>query len=239
MAQPYSRILLKLSGESLQGEQSYGVHPDALKNIGTQIGDLHREGLEMGIVIGGGNIFRGMQGACKGMERAAADQMGMLATAFNGLALQQELDHQNIPVIVMGAFEIGDFVEKFNYRKARKKLSNGEVVLFVGGTGNPFLTTDTGAALRACQIKAEVLLKATKVDGVYTGDPMKDPNASKYDHLTYQEVLEKRLQFMDPSAVVLCRDSEIPIRVFKAVSKGEIYQGVLDQSLGTLINQEK
>ena len=235
---PYSRILLKLSGEVLLGQQGYGVHPGALKEIGSQIGKLNRSGIEMGIVIGGGNIFRGMQGAFKGMDRASADQMGMLATAFNGLALQQELDHENIPNTVMSAFEIGDFVQRFNHREARKKLANGEVVIFVGGTGNPFLTTDTGAALRACQIKAEILLKGTKVDGVYSDDPVKNPKAKKIDSLTYQEVLEKRLQFMDPAALVLCRDSSIPIRVFRAVSSGEIYQGVMDHSLGTIINQE-
>lgn len=238
MARPYSRVLLKLSGESLIGTQGYGVHPEALSSIASQVRKLHEEGIELGLVIGGGNIFRGIQGACRGMDRSSADQMGMLATAFNGLALQQALDKVDIPVAVMSAFEIGEFVQKFNHREARKKLSNGEVLLFVGGTGQPFLTTDTGAALRACQIKADILLKGTKVDGVYSDDPIKNPKAKKFDRLSYQDVLEKELKFMDPAALVLCRDSQVPIRVFKAQEEGEIYEGVTNQNLGTVINQE-
>ncbi len=236
MTRSYSRILLKLSGESLLGDQGYGVSPDALEMVGSQIRDVHQEGIEMGIVIGGGNIFRGIQGVCRGGDRTSADQMGMLATVFNGLALQQELERKNVEVTVMSAFEVGEFVQKFNHREARKKITNGEVVIFVGGSGNPFFTTDTGAALRACQIGAEALLKATKVDGVYTEDPIKTPNAKRYDHLSYQDVLEQRLQFMDSAALVLCRDGKIPIHVFKAVNKGEIYQGVMGKSLRTIIN---
>jgi uridylate kinase len=210
----YKRILLKISGELLTGEGDYGIDPDVIQQIAKEIKEVIHLGVELGIVIGGGNIFRGMTASSKGMDRASADYMGMLATVMNGLALQDALEKMDVHTRVQTAIEMREVAEPYIRRRAIRHLEKGRVVIFAAGTGNPYFTTDTTASLRAMEIGAEVILKATKVNGVYDSDPLLHPKAKKYDELTYLEVLKKRLKVMDATAISLCMDHQIPIIVF-------------------------
>lgn len=211
---PYQRVLLKLSGETLMGSQPFGIHQEACMQIAHSLSFFHEAGIELGVVIGGGNIFRGMDLKSSGMPRTPADHMGMLATLFNGIALQQALMSKEVPVCIMSALECPKVAEPYNWTKALQYLKEGKVVIFVGGTGNPYFTTDTAAALRASEIEADVLLKATKVDGIYNKDPLKFPDAVKYETISYSQILAEKLQVMDATAVALCRSNQIPIFVF-------------------------
>lgn len=231
----YKRVLLKLSGEALAGEESYGIKPEVVRSIAEEIGEVHRLGLEIAIVIGGGNIFRGLTASAQGMERSAADYMGMLATVINALALQDALEKLRIPTRVQTAIEMRELAEPFIRRRAIRHLEKGRVVIFAGGTGNPYFTTDTAAALRAAEIGAEVILKATKVDGVYSADPMKEPGAVKYEELTYLEVLSKRLKVMDSTAISLCMENLSPIVVFNLHEKGRLKQVACGEKVGTIV----
>jgi uridylate kinase len=210
----YRRVLLKLSGETLRGPQAFGIDQAACEQVATYLQGFHGAGIELGVVIGGGNIFRGMDLRLSCIPRTPADHMGMLATLLNGIALQQALMAQGVPVCVMSALECPKVAESYNWTKALQYLKEGTVVLFVGGTGNPYFTTDTAAALRASEIGADVLLKATKVEGIYDKDPLKYPDAVKYETLSYSQILAEKLQVMDATAVALCRSSQIPIFVF-------------------------
>lgn len=211
---PYKRVLLKLSGEVLMGSQPFGIHHEACKQASVYLSKIHQAGIELGIVIGGGNIFRGLDVTSAEMPRTPADHMGMLATLFNGIALQQALMSQGVPACLMSALECPKIAEPYNWTKALQYLKEGRVVIFVGGTGNPYFTTDTAAALRASEIEADVLLKATKVDGIYNKDPLKHPDAVKYETISYSQILAEKLKVMDATAVTLCRSNQIPIFVF-------------------------
>ncbi len=211
---PFRRVLLKLSGETLMGSQPFGIYQEACMQVANDLSFFHRNGIQLGVVIGGGNIFRGMDLRMTGMPRTPADHMGMLATVLNGLALQQALMLREIPVCLMSALECPKVAEPYNWTKALQYLEEGSIVIFVGGTGNPYFTTDTAAALRASEIEADVLLKATKVDGIYNKDPLTHPDAVKYDTISYSQVLAEKLQVMDATAIALCRSSQIPIFVF-------------------------
>jgi uridylate kinase len=211
---PFQRVLLKLSGETLMGSQPFGIYQEACMQVAHYLAQFHQLGIELGVVIGGGNIFRGIELRLTGMPRTPADHMGMLATLLNGIALQQALMSLGVPVYMMSALECPKVAEPYNWAKALHYLSEGNVVIFVGGTGNPYFTTDTAAALRASEIGADVLLKATKVDGIYNKDPLKHPDAVKYEKLSYSQILAEKLQVMDATAVALCRNSQIPIFVF-------------------------
>jgi uridylate kinase len=210
----YQRVLLKLSGETLMGTQPFGIDPKACEQIAEALARFHRMGIQTGVVIGGGNIFRGIDLRLMGMPRTPADHMGMLATLLNGIAIQQALMQQDVPVCVMSALECPKVAEPFHWKNALERLQEGCVVIFVGGTGNPYFTTDTAAALRASEIGADVLLKATKVDGVYDKDPLKYSEAIKYETISYSQVLAEKLQVMDATAIALCRASQIPVFVF-------------------------
>lgn len=210
----YQRVLLKLSGETLMGSEPFGIYQEACMQVANYLSLFHRAGIELGVVIGGGNIFRGVDLRLTGMPRTPADHMGMLATLLNGIALQQALMSLDVPVCLMSALECPKVAEPYNWTKALQYLEDGNIVIFVGGTGNPYFTTDTAAALRASEIGADVLLKATKVDGVYDKDPLKHPDAIKYQTISYSQVLAEKLQVMDATAVALCRSSQIPIFVF-------------------------
>lgn len=210
----YQRVLLKLSGETLMGSQPFGIHQEACMQIANYLSHFHRAGIQLGVVIGGGNIFRGVNLRLMGMPRTPADHMGMLATLLNAIAVQQALMLCDVPVCVMSALECPKVAEPYNWTRALQHLEGGSVVLFAGGTGNPYFTTDTAAALRASEIGADVLLKATKVDGIYNKDPLKYPDAIKYETISYSQVLAEKLQVMDATAVALCRSSQIPIFVF-------------------------
>lgn len=232
----YKRIVLKLSGEVLrEGTGKDTISPQIVQQIAHQIKDIHSLGVEIAIVIGGGNIWRGLAASHRGMERTTADYMGMLATVINGLALQSGLETIGIPVRVQTAIPIQSVAEPFIRRRAVRHLELGRVVIFVAGTGNPFFSTDTTAALRASEISAEVILKATKVDGIYTADPFKDPTATKYDRITYSEALANRLQVMDSTAFSLCMDNKVPIIVFDMMASDNIRRAVLGESVGTLV----
>ena len=236
MATPkYKRILLKLSGEALMGEQGYGIDHAVLDTITSEVKEVAGLGVEVAIVIGGGNIFRGLSGAAKGMERASADYMGMLATVLNALALQNVLENKGIVTRVQSAIEMRELAETYIRRRAVRHLEKGRVVIFAAGTGNPYFTTDTAAALRAMEIGAEVIMKATKVDGVYSADPVKDKTATKFDRLTYIDVLQKDLRVMDATAISLCMDNNLPIVVFDLFKKGNIRRVVLGEKVGTLV----
>lgn len=211
---PFQRVLLKLSGEALKSNQNFGIDLESSHKVAEYLSRIHRDGIELGIVIGGGNIFRGEQLKRSGISRTPADQMGMLATILNGLAIQESLKSLGIPVCVMSALDCPKVVETYQWNRANEYLKQGIVVIFVGGTGNPFFTTDTAAALRASEIEADVLLKATKVDGIYDKDPLIHPDAKKYDRISYTQVLAEKLQLMDASAIDLCRNNKIPIFVF-------------------------
>ena len=231
----YQRILLKLSGEALLGEQPYGVDPAVVAFVADQVRGVRELGVEVGIVVGGGNIFRGIAGAATGMDRATADYMGMLATAMNGLALQDALERAGVPTRVMTAIDMNEVAEPYIRRRAQRHMEKGRVVIFVAGTGNPYFTTDTAAALRGAEIGAEVVLKATKVDGIYTADPKKDPSATRYDRISYSEALAKRLQVMDSTAFTLCMDNKVPIIVFDLMSPNSIRNAVLGETVGPLV----
>ena len=235
MPSPYKRILLKLSGEALMGSQGYGIDLAIIDTIASEIKDIQQHGIEIAIVIGGGNIFRGLSAASKGMERASADYMGMLATVLNALALQNILENKGVATRVQSAIEMRELAESFIRRRAVRHLEKKRIVIFAAGTGNPFFTTDTAAALRAMEIGADVIMKATKVDGVYSADPVKDPSAVKYDKLTYLDVLQKNLKVMDATAISLCMDNTMPIIVFNLNVPGNIRKIVSGEPVGTLV----
>ncbi|MBI5167563.1 MAG: UMP kinase [candidate division NC10 bacterium] len=231
----YKRILLKLSGEALAGKDKYGIKPEVVRYVAEEIKEVHGLGLQIAIVIGGGNIFRGLAASTQGMERSAADYMGMLATVINALALQDALEKLVVPTRVQTAIEMREVAEPFIRRRAIRHLEKGRVVIFAGGTGNPYFTTDTAAALRAAEIGAEVIFKATKVDGVYSADPLKDPEAVKFEELSYLEVLSKRLEVMDSTAISLCMNNRFPIIVFNLHEKGRLKQLSFGERVGTVV----
>jgi uridylate kinase len=234
----YGRILLKLSGEALAGEQGYGIDPGILADIASEIRELVDLGVQVALVIGGGNIFRGVAAASRGMDRASADYMGMLATVMNSLALQDALERVNVLTRVQSAIEMQEVAEPYIRRRAVRHLEKGRVVIFAAGTGNPYFTTDTAASLRAMEIGAEVILKATKVDGVYSADPAKDKDAVKYPSLTYLDVLKKGLRVMDATATSLCMDNNLPIVVFDLTHRGNIRKVVFGEEIGTIVKGE-
>lgn len=231
----YRRILLKLSGEALMGDRGFGIHPEIMQEIAHEIAQVVGMGVQVAVVIGGGNIFRGLSAAEQGMDRATADFMGMLATVINGLALQEALERMGVATRVLSAIEMRQVAEPYIRRRATRHLEKGRVVIFVAGTGNPFFTTDTAASLRAREIGAEVILKATKVDGVYEEDPLKYPNAKKIEEIGYMGVLERDLKVLDATAVSLIKDANIPIVIFNLRTKGNIKRAVLGEKVGTLI----
>jgi uridylate kinase len=231
----YKRILLKLSGEALMGEQTHGIHPEVVSMIADQVKAIRALGVEVALVIGGGNIFRGVAGATKGMDRVTADHMGMLATMINALALQDALEKHQVPTRVMSGIDVPKVAESYIRRRAMRHLEKGRVVIFGAGTGNPYFSTDTAAALRANEIVAEVVMKATNVDGIYTADPKKDPTATKFETISFQEVLEKNLKVMDAPAIALCRDNRLPILVFDMHKPGNLLAAVKGEVVGTLV----
>jgi len=231
----YRRVLLKLSGEALMGDQQFGVDPAVTSRIARDVGEIQGLGVQTAIVIGGGNIFRGLAASARGMDRATGDYMGMLATVINALALQDALEQHGVLTRVVTAIEMRAVAEPFIRRRAIRHLEKGRVVIFAAGTGNPYFTTDTAAALRAMEIKAEVILKGTKVDGVYTADPMLDPKATKYRTITYLQVLERQLKVMDATAISLCMDNNLPIVVFNLREAGNIRRVVLGDAVGTMV----
>ncbi|MGQ9499495.1 MAG: UMP kinase [Dissulfurimicrobium sp.] len=232
---PYKRVLLKLSGEGLLGDLAYGISSAAANSLADEIAQVHKLGVQIGLVIGGGNIFRGLMGMAQGMDRAIADQIGMLATIMNALSLQDALKRQNAPVRVMSAIEVGRMTEPFIRDRAIRHLEKGKIVIFAAGTGNPFFTTDTAATLRALEIKANVLLKATSVDGIYDKDPKKYPNAKRFDELTYQNVLKKGLKVMDAAAISMARDGRLPVIVFNMRGHGNIKRAIMGEPIGTIV----
>lgn len=234
-APAYKRILLKLSGEALMGDDSYGINRTTIEQIVGQIKEVVAMGIEVGIVIGGGNIFRGVAPAAAGMDRATADYMGMLATVMNALALADAMNKQGLTARVMSAISIDQVVEPYVRPKALQYLEEGKVVVFAAGTGNPFFTTDTAAALRGAEIGAELVLKATKVDGVYSADPHKDPAATRYTKLTFDEAMVRNLGIMDATAFALCRDQKLPVKVFSIIKPGALKRVVMGEDEGTLV----
>ena len=235
MPPAYRRILLKLSGEALMGEQQFGIDPDVATQIAKDIREIQQLGVQTGVVIGGGNIFRGLAASARGMDRATADYMGMLATVINALALQDALEHVGVTTRVATVIEMRAVAEPFIRRRAVRHLEKGRVVVFAAGTGNPYFTTDTAAALRAMEMKADVILKGTKVDGIYTADPMLDPTATKYDELSYLNVLERGLTVMDATAISLCMDNKLPIVVFNLRTAGNLRRVIDGEKVGTLV----
>ena len=233
----YKRILLKLSGEALLGKQSAGVDPDVANYIADEIKSLSKIDVQLGIVIGGGNIFRGIEASSKGMDRTTADYMGMLATVINSLALQSALEERGLPTRVQSSIEMREIAEPFIQRRAIRHLEKGRIVIFAGGTGNPFFSTDTAAALRAVEIRADVIMKATKVDGVYNADPVKDKKAVMFNKISYIDVLTKNLKVMDATAISLCRDNLMPIIVFNMQKKGNIRKAICGQKIGTYVGE--
>lgn len=231
----YKRVLLKLSGEALVGEEDFGIDPKVLDRMALEIGQLIGIGVQVGLVIGGGNLFRGAALSAAGLDRVTGDHMGMLATVMNSLAMRDALERSNIVTKVMSAIPMSGVVEHYDRRRALRDLKGGDVVIFSAGTGNPFFTTDSAACLRGIEIEADVVLKATKVDGVYSSDPMKDPTAVRYERLTYDEVLDKKLGVMDLTAICLCRDHGMPVRVFDMNKPGALTRVVVGEDEGTLI----
>lgn len=231
----YKRVLLKLSGEALMGEQEFGIDPAVVKRIAGEVKELNSEGIQVAMVIGGGNIFRGVSLASAGMERATADHMGMLATVINGLSLQDAMEQEGLMVRVMSALPIHNVCEDYIRRRAIRHLEKGRIVIFAAGTGNPFFTTDTAASLRGIEINADLVIKGTKVDGVYSADPLKDKTAVRYDHLGYDQVIEQKLGVMDTTAIVLCRDNKIPIRVYNMNENGALMSVVKGDDVGTIV----
>ncbi|MCU0525038.1 MAG: UMP kinase [Elainella sp. Prado103] len=235
MGLTYQRILLKLSGEALMGSLSYGIDPAVVQSIAQEITDIVADGVETAIVVGGGNIFRGVKGAAAGMDRATADYIGMIATVMNAMTLQDALEQNGVPTRVLSAIEMQEVAEPYIRRRAIRHLEKGRVVIFGAGSGNPFFTTDTTAALRAAEINAEVVFKATKVDGVYDADPRTHPNARRYQSLTYGHVLTQDLRVMDTTAIALCKDNNIPIIVFDLSVPGNIRKAVMGEPIGTIV----
>ena len=235
----YKRILLKLSGEALMGDDQFGINRDTIVRMVDEVADVTRLGVEVAVVIGGGNIFRGVAGGSVGMDRATADYMGMLATVMNALALGDTMNKAGLTARVMSAIAIDQVVEPYVRPKALQYLEEGKVVIFAAGTGNPFFTTDTAAALRGAEIGAQIVLKATKVDGVYAADPVRDPQAQFYPRLTYDQVLERKLGVMDLTAICLCRDNRMPVRVFRMSKPGALLQIALGGNDGTLIGESE
>lgn len=233
----YKRILLKLSGEALMGEQQYGIDPERLAMYASEVKSVVEKGVEVAIVIGGGNIFRGMQGAAKGMDRVQGDYMGMLATVINSMAIQAEIEKQGIPTRLLSGIVIDPIAESMSRRKAIEYLKEGKVVVIAAGTGNPFFTTDSAAALRAVEIQADVIMKGTRVDGIYTADPEKVKDAVKYDTVSYKEVYEKNLNIMDLTAFTLCRENKLPILVFNMNIAGNLLRIINGEKLGTLVSE--
>lgn len=233
----YNRVLLKLSGESLMGDQSYGISPAMLEQYANDIKQVVDKGVEVAIVIGGGNIFRGLSGASKGMDRVQGDYMGMLATLINSMALQAELEKQGLKTELLGGLAIEPICKEMSRRRAIEAMQEGRVVIIGGGTGNPFFTTDTASTLRAIEIKADVILKGTRVDGVYTADPEKDPTATKYPTLTFQEALGKKLKIMDLTAFALCEENNLPIYVFDMNKPGNLLKVVSGEPIGTEVTK--
>jgi uridylate kinase len=231
----YHRVLLKLSGEALMGEQAFGIDPAVTTQIAKDIAEIQGLGVQTAVVIGGGNLFRGLAASAKGMDRATADYMGMLATVINALALQDALEHQGVPTRVASAIEMRAVAEPFIRRRAVRHLEKGRVVVFAAGTGNPYFTTDTAAALRAMEMRADVILKGTKVDGIYTADPMIDKTATKYDDISFMNVLERRLKVMDTTAISLCMDNKLPIVVFNLRTPGNVRRVIMGEPVGTTV----
>jgi uridylate kinase len=231
----YSRVLLKLSGEALMGEQAFGIDPAAATQVAREIGEIQQLGVQVGVVIGGGNLFRGLAASARGMDRSTADYMGMLATVINALALQDALEQLGVTTRVATAIEMRAVAEPFIRRRAIRHLEKGRVVVFAGGTGNPYFTTDTAAALRAMEMRAEVILKGTKVDGVYTADPMTDKMAKRYETISYLEVLEQGLKVMDATAISLCMDNKLPIVVFNLRQTGNLRRVIMGDPVGTTV----
>ena len=234
----YGRVLLKLSGEALMGEQQFGIDPVVTTQIAKDIAEIQGLGVQVAVVIGGGNLFRGLAASAKGMDRATADYMGMLATVINGLAMQDALEHVGINTRVASAIEMRAVAEPFIRRRAVRHLEKGRVVVFAAGTGNPYFTTDTAAALRAMEMKADVILKGTKVDGIYTADPMLNPAATKYDNISYLKVLAEGLKVMDATAISLCMDNKLPIVVFNLRTPGNLRRVIMGEPVGTTVTAE-
>jgi uridylate kinase len=232
----YKRVLLKLSGEALMGEQNFGIDPAVTSAIASDIKEITHLGVEVGIVIGGGNIFRGVAASAKGMDRATGDYMGMLATVINALAMQDALEQQDVPCRVVSAVEMRAVAEPFIRRRAMRHMEKGRVVIFAAGTGNPYFTTDTAAALRAMEMKADVILKGTKVDGIYTADPMIDKDATRYERISYLEVIDKGLKVMDATAITLCMDNNLPIIVFNLRSPGHLRRTIMGEPIGSIVS---
>jgi len=233
----YKRVLLKLSGEVLMGQSGYGIDPDTINRLASELIEVRDSKVDLAIVIGGGNIFRGNMGTASGMDRASADYMGMMATVMNAIALQDALERQGAKVRVISALHIKEVAEPYIRRRAVRHLEKGRILIFASGTGNPYFTTDTAASLRAMEINADVVLKGTKVDGVYTADPMKDPSATRYDTLTFTEALTKQLGVMDATAMSLCRDNQMPIVVFDVTTQGQMLKAVMGESVGTVVQE--
>ena len=234
-AAAYQRVLLKLSGEALIGDRSYGIDPIVADQIARDVVDVRQLGVEIAVVIGGGNIFRGLAASAKGMDRTTADNMGMLATVMNALALSDALERHGATTRVLTAIEMRTVAEPFIRRRAIRHLEKGRVVLFAAGTGNPYFTTDTAAALRAMEVRADVIMKATKVDGIFTADPAVDPSATRLDSLSHHEVLERRLNVMDTTAISLCMDNKLPIIVFNLKTPGNVRRAVMGEPVGSVV----
>lgn len=237
MDMKYKRVLLKLSGEALMGNQQYGIDPQRLDDYAEEIANAVREGAQIAIVIGGGNIFRGLQGASKGIDRVQGDSMGMLATVINSIAIQSTLQAKGIKTVLLSGLYIDKIAETMSGPKAIEYLENGYVVVIGGGTGNPYFTTDTGSALRAIEIKADIILKGTRVDGIYTADPEKDPSATKYESITYDEAYNRNLKVMDLTAFTMCKENNMPMLVFDMNTKGNLTKVLSGENIGTLVTK--
>ncbi len=235
----YKRILLKLSGEALMGHREFGIDPETIKAFANEISEVYKLGIEIGIVIGGGNIFRGIQAAAHGIHKVSGDHMGMLATVINSIAFQNALEAANCQTRLQTAIKMEQIAEPFIRRRAIRHLEKGRIVLFGAGTGNPYFTTDTAAVLRAIEIEAQVIIKGTRVDGVYDSDPEKNSNAQKYDLITYNEIIEKNLRVMDQTAITLCKENSLPILVFDINKPGNLKRLVFGEKLGTLVSNDK
>ena len=239
MATGYRRILLKLSGEGLAGDDGFGIHPGLIADIADQVREVHALGTEICIVIGGGNIIRGMTAAAQGMDRAQADYMGMLASIINAMALQDALEKLSVATRVQTAIPVAEVAEPYIRRRAMRHMEKGRIVIFAAGTGNPYFTTDTAAALRAAEVHADVVMKATQVDGVYSADPHKDPTAQRYEELSFAEALQRDLRFMDQTAIALCRENDLPIHLFDMRVRGNIMKAVRGERVGTIVGRSR
>lgn len=239
MATGYRRILLKLSGEGLAGDDGFGIHPGLIADIADQVREVHELGTEICIVIGGGNIIRGMTAAAQGMDRAQADYMGMLASIINAMALQDAFEKLGVATRVQTAIPVAEVAEPYIRRRAMRHMEKGRIVIFAAGTGNPYFTTDTAAALRAAEVHADVVMKATQVDGVYSADPHKDPTAQRYEDLSFAEALQRDLRFMDQTAIALCRENDLPIHLFDMRVRGNIMKAVRGERVGTIVGRSR